>query len=262
MPTQRTQQVSGGDPGTRFFNVIFHGPFVFVFYPKRLEVLAPETDEHQFGVGNWKSEKPCQPGTYWVKGVSPSNTSDTVDQNCHAIIDAGDVGKIATEAYYQFVLPTPKSITALGRFTPRWTPHFIGDYSSEIKAQEFGSAHAITYQLGANDSPRIENFQWEPKPNPLNAINLHVFAESPFLLDDFHPNRDFAKLVELVPRLSLGLARPFPDIDFKLAAGQGIGVPNEEQGGLRGIPVKYVEMLPPRICDAPSLVVTGATDSV
>jgi hypothetical protein len=103
------------------------------------------------------------------------------------------------------------------------------------------------------------------------VINLHIFAESPFMLDLFHPNRDFSTMVAMLPGLKLGLSRPFPDIDFvpNTSAAAPLGISNSEEGGLRGLPPlandlgnSQQDLEPPRICDAPSLVVINVADTV
>ena|ERR1700674_4520599 len=264
-----------------FLNVIFHGPFIFVFYPNRVEVLGADINEHLVGAGTWTREIPCTPGTYHLTGVhGQQDEMPPVDANTHAIIDAGNgLLQVAQESYYKFVLDKPSLMAALGLMRPEdGQSVFIGKDIDKVKVPaQFGSAHVLSYKIdtsGTPHMPQLEGLQWVPSAvsfQGITSINLHIFAESAFMLDLFHPNRDFASMVAMLPGLNLGLSRPFPDIEFtqNTSLSAPLGISGPEEGGLRGLPPAttepgrpYKELIPPRICDAPSLVVINAADTV
>jgi hypothetical protein len=182
----------------------------------------------------------------------------------HFILDANKTKfQIAPESYYRFILPVPSRIIPLGLLTPSAPLVLTGnDARSITNPPVFGSAHSLTYKIGEDDQPQLENMQWTPVVtcvNNVSAINLHIFAESPYLLDLLHPNRDFTSLVAYLAGLSLDAQRPFPPITFDTNDdADDYGIDEKEQGGLRGLPDER-HLVPPRICDAPSMVVTNAT---
>lgn len=244
-------------------NIIFHGPFIFVIYSDRVEVLSPDVDGHDCGAGTWQEEKPCDPGKYVLKINTKQRSMQGPDNQSHVIIKAKAFPdlKIPTTAYYQFVLPLPSLMTALGLLLPESNILFTGNDVPKINVPtQIGSAHLLCYQLAANDTPQLEKFPWTPEKKNVStnvyAFNLHIFSESPFDLGALHPNADFDLMMQVLPGLSLKLVQPFPDIEFKLNPNvKNLGVDDEEQGGLRGVPKKHIELVPPRICDTPSLVV-------
>lgn len=267
MPESQPNSKPRSDQAGIILNVIFHGPFIFMFYHGRLEVVTPVISEHLCGAGNWMEEMPCRPQSYYLTGVKPDTMANGVDDGSHALIQAADISdKTSTFPCYRFVLPTPASMEAVGLLELGTAPVFVGDYSAKIKAKKLGTAHVISYQLDPGGVPQLqlENLQWFPRFSHYYkfAINLHIFAESAFRTDPYHPIRDFGAMVSMLSGLSLGLVRPVPDFTFP---GPGerpdLGIIREEQGGLRGLPPrKSVDVNPPVLCDSPSLVVLGAQD--
>ena len=104
-------------------NVIFHGPFIFVFYANRVEVMGADTKEHVVGAGTWTREKPCAPGTYYLTGINtPQSAMPPVAEKSHAIVDIKKVSiQVAQESYYKFVLDKPSFMDALGFVSPQKT---------------------------------------------------------------------------------------------------------------------------------------------
>lgn len=246
-------------------NVIFHGPFLFIVYPNRIEVLTGKIGEHLFGSGNWQTERPCSPGTYTLMGVETvQEKMNAIDPQLHAVIDAKKLGvKISPESYYTFVVPKPSYFTAVGMMDPEG-PVFAGKAAATIKPKSLGTAHLLHYLISDNDAPQLDNLLWVPNivtTGNVRHASLHVFAESPFFLDPFHPHRDFAKNLELLDGLELGLARPLPKINFRAVDISKYGLLKEEQGGLRGLP-PTTHLHPPLICDSPSLVVVNVGEGL
>lgn len=271
------QSAAAADTAQSFFNVIFHGPFIFAIYPNRVEVLAAEIEEHIFGAGTYQKERPCAPGTYSVIGIKSAQSSlGKVDPDRHLVLDAGKTEfQIAPKSYYRFVLPPPSFLIPLGLLSPKYSKDkvvFIGKNAGAVtNPTKFGSAHALSYNLSGKDKdghpvtdqPELEIMQWAPeiqKVGDVQAINLHIFAESPYQLDLLHPTGDFTTLVAYLAGLSLGIQRPFPEIISEPNTDAvKYGINNDEQSGLRG--PRYTPLFPPRICDSPSLMVTNATDT-
>jgi hypothetical protein len=259
-------------------NVIFHGPFLFVFYKHRLEVLGAEIEEHVVGVGNWKEERPCDAGTYRLRGfknkAKPAPPSRKTHGDTHVIIDAEGIPdmKIAQDGYYRFILPLPCLMQALGLVTPKEKSFFIVDeaHTKHVTTPTcLGSAHVLSYEIDPTDRPHFYNLPWVPHRTRdrkllLPVTNVHIFSESPFALDDLHPNRDFNLSMQMLPGLLLDIVEPFPKVNFKPdETARKLGICDEEQGGLRGLPPppppeNPSELVPPRICDAPSLVVNAS----
>jgi len=184
-----------------FLNVIFHGPFVFAIYSNRIEVLAADIKEHIVGAGTFQSERPCPPDVYSLIGVTPNPTPIAkIDPGLHLILDASKTKfQISPDSYYRFILQAPFSMTPLGLLSPDQPLVFLGrDEGSITNPPKFGSAHAFTYKIETDDQQQLENVQWTPviqTVGKVNSISLHIFAESPYLLDLLHPNRDFSSLV-------------------------------------------------------------------
>jgi hypothetical protein len=255
-----------------YLNVIFHGRFIFVIYNNRIEALAADVKEHVVGAGTFLKERPCPPGIYSLSGVrSPQTPSmGAVDPKTHFILDANKTKfQISADSYYRFILPKiPSYITPLGLLTPDQKLVFLGrDAGSITNPDKFGSAHAFIYKIkqdgtDTDDEPELDTLQWRFEVHSVNgirAINLHIFAESPYLLDLLHPNRDFSSLVVYLAGLSLDVQKPFPDIKFEPNS-NNYGIRDDEQKGLRGLPAG-TPLVPPRICDSPSMVVINATDT-
>jgi hypothetical protein len=289
--------VSQVGPQPPLLNVIFHGPFLFIYYPTRVEVVTPDTPEHLVVAGTWLGEKLCHPGTFFLTGIkTKQNPFDPtkLNQDTHAIISQSTIN-VEQGSYYRFILPYPSCEKALA-LTETIDPAkiFVGDYKGNIKAKSFGTVHVLSYKLCKNvdapeleDTPQLEGLQWRPEPSPYGhwewycddhsesktrlvtpysfATNLHVYAEAAFEPDPNHPIRDFSQMVAMLPGLKLGLAQRFPDADLKFpdpADCDYLGIVREEQGGLRGLPPPdHPPFRPPLVCDAPSLVVVGAKDS-
>jgi hypothetical protein len=112
--SKKTSQMvrTNSDPKQPRLNVIFHGPFLFIYYPGRVEVVTPDTLEHVAVAGTWLGEKLCRPGTLYLAGVpnqqAPVDPNDPVNKDTHVTIRAQDVSiNIEQGSYYRFVLPLP-----------------------------------------------------------------------------------------------------------------------------------------------------------
>src|SRR5580698_6195904 len=95
-----------------YFNAIFHGPFIFVFYGQRVEVLGTNVKEHIVGAGTFLKERPCTPGNYSVVGIWNQNrTMKPINRQKHAVLNADPKKfQILKDAYYKFILPTPSLV--------------------------------------------------------------------------------------------------------------------------------------------------------
>jgi hypothetical protein len=269
------------DKRKTLLNIVFHGPFLFIYYERRVEVITPQTPEHLVGAGTWLDETQCDVGTYYLNGMRTTQKKfEPPSSDSHAIIDlkAINVGiDIEKAPYFRFILPVPWQMTALTTVplptvTPK-VPFFVGDHASSITAKKLGTVHALTYEYNPHkptDTPQLYNLPWVPLPssygNPDDntlynfATNLHIYAEAAFSPDPNHPIRDFAKIVTMLPNLKLALAQPFPELKFDRPTNDNkLGITREEQGGLRGLPQDYI-FRPPLVCDTPSLVVLNAQD--
>lgn len=244
-------------------NVIFHGPFFFVIYPKRVEAFAADIEEHVFGVGGWQREQRCKAKTYKLKGSFATQTNlQGPDPGDHIILDPMNLPKmkLPKKGYYHFRLPKPNKILALGRLTFTGKLKLGGANAGVVKCPpRIGSAHLFSYDLASADHITMKPLDWKAAADDKGIINLHIFAESPFLENVQHPCRDFRRLVALAPGLSLKAPRTFPKVDFHTnPAAAAFGVRNQEQGGLRGLPPqKPHDLVPPQICDSPSLFIVA-----
>lgn len=276
-----------------WLNVIFHGPFLFIYYPTRVEVVTPDTPEHVAVAGTWLGEKLCRPGDFHLTGIAtqqdPFDPFDPteLDPKTHAKISQSSIN-VKQGSYYRFLLPKPsrEQPLALAEIIP--DKIFVGDY--KVTATSFGTVHVLSYRIKKDyDFPLLEGVQWYPGPSPYAhwkcvvdgtkcveqegpkynfATNLHIYAEAAFEPDHNHPIRDFKQMVAMLPGLKLGLAQRFPDrtldpkINLQLIKDEDdLGIIREEQGGLRGLPPNHPPFMPPLVCDAPSLVIVGAQDS-
>lgn len=268
------------DPTQLKLNVVFHGPFLFIYYPNRVEVVTPNTPEHVVVAGNWLGEKLCHPGTFHLTGIKaqdPFDPSKDVKADQHAIVN-GQGKKIDIEQgpYYRFILPfLPSYEIALAPAQIDPTKIFVGDYAGYVRPTSFGTVHVLSYKIKSDETPQLEGLQWMPQLTPYPgktkecksfkysySKNLHIYAEAAFEPDPSHPVRDFKRMVTMLPGLSLGLAQQLPKLNFPDPENNDqYGILREEQGGLRGLPPRYdPEFMPPLVCDAPSLVVIGAQD--
>jgi hypothetical protein len=248
-------------------NVIFHGPFIFLYYKDKdvVEVVTVSNEEHVVGAGNWLDERVVSNcGVYYLMGVHAQKVvAKEPKSDCHAVIKGSDVTlDLGSAPTYRFVLPKPSYTEALAPFRADRKRMFAGaDVDKVSQCTSLGTAHVLSYELGPDDAPQLDGVQWLPTArhdSPL-TVNLHIYTEAPFRLDPDHPVRDFGKQMKLFPGLSLGLARPLPKFDFVDPDDRkDLGLLREEQGGLRGLPPKnHLDSRPPVLCDAASLVVTN-----
>jgi hypothetical protein len=252
-------------------NVIFHGPFIFVVYSDRVEVFSPDIEDHNFGAGNWKQETPCNHGIYTLQGITgPPGQMQGLKTEPLVILDHTKLPKMGVpqRADYRFVLkPLPASIMALGLLDPtKPRPVFFtgADVGNVTVPPILGTAHLFTFVVNQSDKLQLSGSRWAPdsfrKISPdFYATNLHIFSEAVFDMGAVHPGHDFDQIATLLPGLLLDLADPFPEIEFvKNPNAPAQGIEDEEQGGLRGLPPKTkITLVPPRICDTPSLVITN-----
>lgn len=247
-------------------NLIFHGPFVFLYRKKVVEVVTVANDEHVVGAGNWLDERPIStPGIYYLIGMQDRETAASEpDPACHAVIDASDLTlDLTSVATYRFVLPKPCHTEALARFEAERDKIFVGtDVPKVSSCNSLGTAHLLSYELTEKDEPQLDGVQWLPTASQYfpTTVNLHIYSEAPFRLDPDHPVRDFGKQMKLSPELSLDMMRPLPKFQF-IDPGdkrEDLGLIRQELGGLRGLPPKpAVRLRPPLLCDAASLVLTN-----
>ncbi|HZU30690.1 MAG TPA: hypothetical protein VFB79_06215 [Candidatus Angelobacter sp.] len=266
-----------------YLNVIFHGPFLFVVHPDKVEVLAPDIEKHEFGIGTWQQEMPCYPDIYTLNFPIPLQNGPLQIPNAPTYVSLDskkfpDMNILETAAY-QFVLPLPSSMMGLGLLTLSSTSIFTGPDTNNVETVplQISSAHLFSYKIpyaiDTNNRPQLKGrvFSWEPEllevGSNVAAANLHIFCESAFDLGESHPAHVFQQMMnEVLSGVSLSLVDPFPLIlkfDPNPSA-IGLGISDDEQGGLRGTPAnityKHIGseqglLVPPRICDAPSLVV-------
>jgi hypothetical protein len=247
-------------------NLIFHGPFVFLYRKKVVEVVTIANDEHVVGAGNWLDERPIStPGIYYLIGMQDRETAVSEPYPaCHAVIDASNLTLDLTSVpTYRFVLPKPCRTEALARFEAKRDEIFVGtDVPKVSSCNSLGTAHLLSYELKENDEPQLDGVQWLPIASQYcpTTVNLHIYSEAPFRLDPDHPVRDFGKQMKLSPELSLDMMRPLPKFHFldPVDHKKDLGLIREEQGGLRGLPpTPAAKFRPPLLCDAASLVLTN-----
>jgi hypothetical protein len=172
-------------------NVIFHGPFLFIYYPDRVvnskiirgrvEAVTPDTPEHVAVAGTWLGEKLCHPGTFYLTGIKTDQDKfdpadpKKLDPTMHAIIDARTVGiDISKSSYYRFILPLPSYENVLAKADISKFQIFVGDHASRITANYFGTVHVLSYKIKKDfdqankyvDTPQLEGLQWGPEPSP------------------------------------------------------------------------------------------------
>jgi hypothetical protein len=276
-------------PQPPLLNVIFHGPFLFIYYPDRMgangrvEVVTPDTPEHVAVAGTWLGEKLCRPGTYYLTGIKttqkPLKPDEPVTPAEHAVIDGLYYNiNIEQGSYYRFILPLPSVAFARSPVLIDPSKIFIGTHAGAIgKPTSFGTVHVLSYLVTRNgapadiDAPQLEGLQWLPMPSPYkskeggkpysHATNLHVYAEAPFVPDLNHPIRDFKQMMTMLPGIKLGVVQQFPNLlTFTYPSDDDTyGIIREEQGGLRGLPPTD-QFRPPLVCDTPSLVVKRAQE--
>jgi hypothetical protein len=268
-------------------NVVFHGPFLFIYYRGRVEVVTLAAPGHMVGAGTWLGEKVCHPGTYFLTGLNTSQDVSLPDAESHAIIDLAQLNNIGIalerHPYFRFILPRPSQMAPLASMViDSPASVFVGHQQASIQAKRLGTAHVLSYKISGADHLQLEGMSWLPEFNryqsigglPYNfAINLHIYAESAFVLDPDHPRGHFTQLVDMLPGLALGLCNPVTKLGFDRPCDDDcLGLIEQEQEGLRSLPRKQnevppkpgtvtIDFTPPLVCDAPSLVVLGAQDA-
>lgn len=245
-------------------NIIFHGPFIFLSYPDKVEVIAADVGGHVYGVGNWKKEYVMPKMDYILEGLTNQTwISSNEDKKIKFANPSVDLSK----CYCKIVLkPGPAKIVPLGWFAlpPRVNLFSGADSPGPNQVRVLASSHACVYY--SVPKPKLSNTYWTPEPNSLGATNLHFIA-TPFIqMDMNHPVDSFAKLAEMLPTVKLSLDKGAlnNDFDFKDPSCSRLeGMFREEQAPLRAPLSTNIEscdeghhLIPPRICDAPSLFVT------
>jgi hypothetical protein len=247
-------------------NLIFHGPFIFLYYKEKdvVEVVTVSNAEHVVGAGNWLDETAINNcGVYYLMGVHSQKVAAKEPKgDCHAVIKCSDVTiDLGSVSSYRFVLPRPFYTEALAPFKADKNHMFVGaDVDKVSECKSLGTAHVLSYELKPDDAPQLDGVQWLPTAShdSSSTVNLHIYTEAPFRLDPDHPVRDFGKQMKIFPGLSLALARPLPKFDFvEPKDRKDLGLLRGEQGGLRGLPPDVTtKSRPPVLCDAASVVVT------
>lgn len=263
-------------------NVIFHGPFNYMFYPKPdkkveapdekgkgdyhyAEVFAIASQEHIFGAGNLMEESPILPGSYHLTGLGKSDRTTTFSKPSQFInweIMESDLNMSNT--YFKFQLPAPDLVRAYTVLTPSDPPIFVGsDSTAANHVKEFGTVHVFSYHnLTGAEHLELEGSQWVPiLRDPISegapcAYNLHIFAEAGFATDSQHPRRDFSSLIQMIPKKSISI-RSFPPLAHLdvITHDKHLNILDQEQRGLRGIsPYERhgIVTRPPAICGSPS----------
>jgi hypothetical protein len=187
-------------------NLVFHGGFAFVIWPKHIEVLAPNVDEHVYKAGPWKREKRLVEGlTYRLQGVAadfaPTDPKQSVVVSGFRSIDRG-----RDKIFCSMILPrTP--IRGL-RFTSEGN-FFEGKSAHLVRARRIPLIQVLSYALTAPSE-----FLFGPQPswkwNTLtsgNALvaNLHLWAEPD--VEAFSKSNHLGHLVELFDDLDLRFSK-------------------------------------------------------
>lgn len=251
----------------QFLNVIFHGPFNFIFHDSTIDVVTVDTDEHLFAAGTFMEEKMIDTGSYKLDVPSQKPSGNKLGNDRYLSWSANEFGMNVPNNCYKFILPYPYyNIQPFSLMSAKGggsiNSIFNGTHAGRVTASKLGAVHAITYQISTVNSVQLEGVSWVPKASlwyPAKAVNLHIFAEAAFPPDSSHAIRDFDRHVSMLPKLQLGI-KPYPESKVDIDEGKDdddFGIKACEQVGLRGItPPPSPEFSPPAICDAPSMMIT------
>jgi len=254
-------------------NVLFHGPFIFVLYSDKVEAIMPEVAGHVYGAGTWRKEYALQkypmrsPSDYVLNGL-PYQNSGSSYEDLKIKFDRSAIKDIdpAVKRYCKIVLkPRPAKIVPMGWFSPKVPGKlFLGnDAGDPNKVKTLGSSHACVYH-SVTGTPSLTGTDWKAEKNNLNATNLHIIATPVLQLDMQHPIISFDTVMQMLQPLQVALNPEEVKKEFAFtdpACTRLEGVFREEQAPLRApldpkIPdCSEVHLIPPQICDAPSVFV-------
>jgi hypothetical protein len=247
-------------PESCYLNVLLHGPFMLFVYPDFIKAITPKSDGHAYGVGTWLKEKPVAGGIHSLQISKDQKPMQITDESAVPIISAKTVGLDEADpdskAHVTFILPKPEYLYPRHRVPVQNI--FSGKVGAALnnKITSLAKVHVLRYTIPHLADPRLDQCPWNSEPSfaDWRHANLHIYAESPFDMGNFHAVQDFRELMRLAPGVSLGLRRTPSGSRIPEAPLPGIA-PAEEHG-LRPGPAGPFTSLPPMTCSAPSLIFT------
>jgi hypothetical protein len=196
----------------RQLNLVFHGLFGYVIWPDRIEVLAPDVNDHVYKAGTWGKELRLKQGTtYRLGGVVASATSPAIDRKNNLVFRTiSEIDRSPSKIFCSFSLPLPASMSGL-RHAPntKARPFFSGPASANLAIDSLPMIQTLVFhvqdihQLGFGTA-----LSWTPQIAKDGTVNLHIWAEPDADPGEPHPNHApmaFNQLMSLFPQIQLQL---------------------------------------------------------
>jgi hypothetical protein len=163
-------------------NVLFHGLWVFVCWPKYIHALAPCVPDHQYLAGARDTNDESRLGVgqnYSLVGVGNRKQNPTFDPNSNSIFE--DLKDIDYRVVYcSILLPLPDDIHSLCCVKREpGKPFHVGRSVPKIEPSKLALVQALTYRNLTGTfglSPCVPDLSWDLKPGGVFA-NLHLRAE-------------------------------------------------------------------------------------
>jgi hypothetical protein len=193
-------------------NLVFHGMFAFVFWRDRLEVLAPQEDDHVYKAGAWGRERRLREGhTYALRGVQPGASPPPIDASGNLIVSRfTTIERDPDVLCCSIQLALPDSMSGLRRVKLHPTQRlFAGAAIGDATPTSVPLIQVLTFNVEDFSGVSLDPLTtWTPKPGRLGSVNLHIWAESDSFFTEEekdHPIRGFEQLIRLFPGLDLQL---------------------------------------------------------
>lgn len=156
------------------FNVAFHGLFVFVQRPSRIDVLVPNMGStHVYRAGEWLGEITYPEGDYAMTLAKPAPATGTFDPTKNIIVPNAKPAKTTKRprnVYARFTFPKPSVIHSL-----RSVDLANGDLDHDPKLT-LSSRVASVIQILSYDDVTVDDITFDGIALPAKGGNLHIFA--------------------------------------------------------------------------------------
>ena len=187
--------------------------FAFVIWKDRIEVLAPQEEDHVYKAGAWGRERRLREGgVYRLQGVMPGTAPPALNANENLIVSRWtEIERDRELLFCALNLPLPESMTGLRRVKADSSRRlFGGAAAATLSPQTLPLIQVLTY--GVEDSAKLRFdpiVPWVPAADAQGVVNLHIWAESECLFTEMerdHPMHGFECMMRLFPGRDLKLS--------------------------------------------------------
>lgn len=219
--------------GEGILNVVLHGMVGIVVEKDHVRVLMPQTDDHVFLAGAWRSERRLKQGIdYRLSGVAAGNAGADIARRAIAVrgfpvVDTSEL------LFCSIRLPIPGEVRNV-RIVQRGKLIFTGKTAGQLAGlKEFALIPILRYRYADLKALNLGPLRWHPEPKE-GIVNLHIFGE-PLTEEIFghqhngqsHLQEAFVNMVKLFKGMDLTITgHGDPDDGEPI---QGIGLPDTEQ---------------------------------